>query len=210
MDTATQASPPQEDVVSTATPLVERVEIAERRVAELDQTRVASENKFPVTLTGMLLANTYWNGRASAGAQYPVVVPATGRASGAGATFRQSVIGLKVDGPTMWGRAKVSGSVYMDFFGGGMGLNQTMRLRIATLDMAWRKQTLGLAFDKPLIAPREPDSLAQVGVSPLTGSGNLWLWRPQVRVEQRQNWGDRGGMRAQFGVIQTSEGGNRR
>jgi hypothetical protein len=190
-----------------AAPLAERVEITEKRVAELDQTRIASENKFPVTLTGMLLANAYLNGQASAGAQYPVVVPVTGRAVGAGATFRQSVIGLKVDGPTMLGGAKVSGSVYMDFFGGGTGLNQTMRLRVATLDMAWRKQTLGFAFDKPLIAPREPDSLAQVGVSPLTGAGNLWLWRPQVRVEQRHNWGDRSGVRAQFGVIQTSEGG---
>jgi hypothetical protein len=199
--------PQTADVVPLAAPLAERVEVTEQRVAELDQTRVASENKFPVTLTGMLLVNSYWNGPASVGAQYPVVVPPTGSTSGAGATFRQSVIGLKVDGPTILGGAKVTGAVYMDFYGGGTGLNQMMRLRVATLDMAWRKQTLGFAFDKPLIAPREPDSLAQVGVSPLTGSGNLWLWRPQVRVEQRHNWGDNAGVRAQFGVIQTSESG---
>jgi len=188
-------------------PIAERMEITEQRVAELDQTKVASDNKFPVTLTGMLLMNSYWNGKASAGGQYPVVVPETGYASGAGATFRQSIIGLKVDGPEVVGGAKVNGSVYMDFFGGGTGLNQTMRLRTATLDMAWKQQTLGFAFDKPLIARRDPDSLAQVGVSPLTGSGNLWLWRPQVHVEQRHNWGDRSGLRAQFSVIQTAEGG---
>ena len=42
-----------------------------------------------------------------------------------------------------------------------------------------------MAQDKPILAPREPDSLAQVGYSPLTGAGNLWLWRPQARIEQR-------------------------
>lgn len=187
-------------------PVAERVAVTEQRVAELDQTRVASENKFPVTLTGMLLANMYLNGRASDGAQYPVVVLPTGNSSGAGGTFRQSVIGLKVDGPTALG-AKISGSVFMDFFGGGTGLDQMMRLRVATLDAAWKMRSAGIAFDKPIIAARDPDSLAQVGVSPLTGSGNLWLWRPQVRVEQRHDWGDRAGMRAQLSVIQTAEGG---
>lgn len=194
------------DDLPPSAPLAERVEVTERRVAELDQTRIASDNKFPVTLTGMLLANAYWNGPASSGAQYPVVVPPTGRQSGAGATFRQSVIGLKADGPTVLG-AKINGSVFMDFFGGGTGLDQVMRLRVAALDAAWKTRTAGVAFDKPMIAQRDPDSLAQVGVSPLTGSGNLWLWRPQARVEQRHAWGDNAGMRAQFSVIQTAESG---
>jgi hypothetical protein len=62
-------------------------------------------------------------------------------------------------------------------------------------------------LDKPIIAPREPDSLAQVGVSPLTSAGNLWLWQPQVRVEQRFAFGDQAGLRAQLGIYQTSESG---
>ncbi|MEO8099379.1 MAG: hypothetical protein ABI811_16870 [Acidobacteriota bacterium] len=190
-----------------AAPLVERVEVAERRIAELDQTRVASDNRLPVTLTGMLLFNAFANGRDSGGAQYPLVLPAAGRAVGAGGTFRQSVLGLKLDGPTVLGGAKVNGAVFMDFFSGGTGLNQTMRLRIATLDLAWKNTTVGFAFDKPIMAPREPDSLAQVGISPLTGSGNLWLWQPQFRVEHRRSLGDRAGVRAQAGVYQTAEGG---
>lgn len=195
-----------EEAAEAAAPVAERVTVTEQRVAELDQVKIASDNKFPVTLTGMLLANTYWNGQASGGEQYPVVVPPAGNRSGAGGTFRQSVIGLKVDGPTALG-AKISGSVFMDFFGGGTGLDQLMRLRVASLDAAWKTRSAGIAFDKPIIAARDPDSLAQVGVSPLTGSGNLWLWRPQVRVEQRHAWGDRTGMRAQFSVIQTAERG---
>jgi hypothetical protein len=117
------------------------------------------------------------------------------------------VIGLKLDGPRLVGGGKMTGAVYMDFFGGGTGLNQTVRLRVSTLDATWKNTTLGLAFDKPVIAPREPDSLAQVGVSPLTAAGNLWLWQPQVRVEQRISLSEQAGLRAQFGIYQTSEGG---
>ena len=101
----------------------------------------------------------------------------------------------------------MTGAVYMDFFSGGTGLNQTARLRVSTLDATWKNTTLGLAFDKPIISPREPDSLAQVGVSPLTASGNLWLWQPQARVEHRISLNENAGLRAQFGLYQTSEGG---
>ena len=41
-----------------------------------------------------------------------------------------------------------------------------------------------VGLEKPIFNPREPSSLAQVGISPLTGAGNLWLWLPQVRFEQ--------------------------
>jgi len=188
-------------------PLSERVEIAERRLAELDQTKVSSEHRLPLTFTGMLLFNTFWNGRDAVGADNPTVVPPVGKQGSAGATFRQSVIGIKLDGPRLIGGGKVTGAVYMDFFSGGTGLNQTARLRVSTLDATWKNTTLGLAFDKPIISPREPDSLAQVGVSPLTASGNLWLWQPQARVEHRISLNENAGLRAQFGLYQTSEGG---
>lgn len=188
-------------------PIAERVAIAERRLAELDQVKISSDHRLPVTLTGMLLFNTFLNGKDSGGADNPTILPLNSRQGSGGATFRQSVIGLKVDGPEIAGGGKVTGAVYMDFFGGGTGLNQTVRLRVATLDAAWKNTTLGLAFDKPIIAPREPDSLAQVGVSPLTGAGNLWLWQPQVRLERRVSFSEQAGLRAQFGIYQTSEGG---
>jgi hypothetical protein len=62
-----------------------------------------------------------------------------------------------------------------------------------------------IGVDKPIFSPREPSSLAQVGVSPLTGAGNLWMWIPQVRVEQSFHWSDTSGVRAQMGVVQTKE-----
>ena len=97
----------------------------------------------------------------------------------------------------------------MDFWGGsGAALNQLVRLRVATLDVAWKNTTLSVGQDKPIVAPREPTSLAQIGVSPLTGAGNLWLWAPQARVEQRVAFGEQAGLRAQAGVYVTSENSN--
>jgi len=204
---APESAPQAAESEAPPQPLKERVDVNERRIADLDQSKVSSEHRLPVTLTGMLLFNTFLNGKGAGGADNPTVAPPNGGLASGGATFRQSVIGLKLDGPGLIGGGKITGAAYVDFFGGGTGLNQTVRLRVATLDAMWKNTTLGLAFDKPIIAPREPDSLAQVGVSPLTAAGNLWLWQPQVRVEQRIPLSGQSGLRAQFGVYQTSESG---
>jgi hypothetical protein len=190
-----------------AAPLPERMAVAEQRLAELDQVKITAENRLPVSLTGMLLFNSYFNGKASGGEQYPLIASPEGRAGSAGGTLRQSVVGLRLDGPRVLGGGKVDGAVFADFFGGGTGLDQTVRLRVARLNVSWRSATLGFAFDKPLIARRDPDSLAQVGVSPLTGAGNLWLWRPQVWFEHRLNWAERSGLNLQASLYQTSEEG---
>jgi hypothetical protein len=182
-------------------------ELQDRRLAELDQTKIGTDHRLPVSLTGMVLFNAFLNGAGSGGADNPTTAPATGRQASGGATMRQTILGLKFDGPGIPGGGKMTGSVYMDFFGGGTGLNQTFRLRVASLDAGWKNTTVSFAFDKPILAPREPESLAQVGVSPLTAAGNLWLWQPQVRLEQRFAIGDQAGLRAQVGLYQTSEAG---
>jgi len=185
----------------------ERLAIQEARIAEQQQSKVETENRLPVTLTGTVLFNAYLNGKYGAG-QNTVLAATTPTNAVGGATFRQTVLGLKFQGPTVLGGAKVTGSIFMDFFGGSGGtLNQLFRLRVATVDLAWKNTTVSVGQDKPIIAPREPDSLAQVGISPLTDAGNLWLWQPQARVEHRLHFGDSAGLRAQAGVYQTSEGG---
>ncbi len=206
LDAAKAAQP---DVLpADSAPLADRVDAQDQRIAQQDQEKISSEHHLPVTLTGMLLFNTFWTGRGAGGAENPTLAPLTSGPADAGGTFRQSVVGVKFDGPTILGGAKVTGSAYVDFFGGSGGtLNQILRLRVASVDTAWKNTTLSFALDKPILAPREPDSLAQVGVSPLTSAGNLWLWQPQVRVEQRFKFGDQAGLRAQVGVYQTSESG---
>ena len=64
-------------------------------------------------------------------------------------------------------------------------LSRLMRLRVATVELDWGSTNLLVGQDKPILSPREPNSLAQVGVSPLTGAGNPWLWQPQARLEHR-------------------------
>jgi len=44
-----------------------------------------------------------------------------------------------------------------------------------------------------------------VGISPLTGAGNLWVWEPQVRFEQRLRLNEQTGINAQFALVQTAE-----
>src|SRR5258708_834412 len=128
--------------------LEERVAIAEQRIEEQAQTKVESEHKLPIKLTGILLFNAFANGRNS-GSQYPTtaaLLPAGQRGAAAdGATIRQSILGLQFQGPEIFGGGKVSGSLYMDFFGGtGAALNQLGRLRVASLDMAWEKNTFSV------------------------------------------------------------------
>jgi hypothetical protein len=197
-----------ETTATQPTPLDERVDVLAQRQAQQDQEKISSDHRLPVTLTGMLLFNSFWNGRGAGDSNNPTIAPEAGGPVDAGATFRQSVIGIKFDGPDIIGGGKITGSAYVDFFGGtGTSLNQLVRLRVASVNAVWKSTTLSVALDKPIFAPREPDSLAQVGVSPLTSAGNLWLWQPQVRVEQRFAFGDQAGLRAQLGVYQTAEGG---
>ena len=183
-----------------------QVQLQDRRIEEQAQSKVEASQKFPIRLTGMALFNAFADSQQSGGTDYPVVAAPTGPGH-AGATVRQSILGLEYRGPkTFWG-GTVHGSVYMDFFSGTPPLNQTMRLRTGSIEVDWATRSVMAGIEKPIFNPREPSSLAQVGVSPLTGAGNLWLWLPQVRVEQDVAFASQTGMRAQLGAVQTREVG---
>ena len=178
----------------------------ENRIDELAQTKVEASQKFPIRITGMALFNASVNGRFNGNAENPLVAsPTPGEMTGDG-TLRQSTLGLLFNGPAdllEWQRS--ADPIYMDFFGGSTSsLDHLVRLRTAAINIDWKNTSVMFGQDKPIISPRDPDSLAQVGYSPLTGAGNLWLWQPQARVEQRFSLGENSGLRAQAGVIVTS------
>jgi hypothetical protein len=184
--------------------LDERVRIQEKRTEELADTKVEASQKFPIRLTGMALFNAFLNSKQNGGSDYPILAAPTGTGR-AGATLRQTIVGLEFRGPqTVWG-GRVHGSAYMDFFAGAN--NSTMRLRTASMQIDWKTRSVMAGLEKPIFNPREPSSLALVGISPLTGTGTLWLWLPQVRVEQDWRFTANTGIRAQMGVIQTREVG---
>lgn len=187
-------------------PIEERVARNERRVEEHAQAKVEAGQKLPVRLTGMVLFNAFTNSAPSGGAENPTVVPTAAGQRTAGAYMRQSLIGLEFTSPQSIAGARVSASLYTDFFAGSSStLNHLMRIRTASVQLDWDRTTLLFGQQKPIFSPRDPTSFAQVGVSPLTNAGNPWLWQPQVRVEQRMGLGEAIELRAQVGVLQTNE-----
>ena len=179
----------------------ERLEIVERRVEEQASTKVEAANRFPITLTGMALFQAFYNTPGANNQDVPTQAAAVAGRAAAGATVRQSVIGLRYNGPeTVWG-GKVSGSLFMDFWDGNTeGAAPPFRVRTAEFTVDWAKRSLSAGLMRPLISPHDPNSMAYVGISPLTGSGNLWRWQPQVRFEQRA-----GIFKGQVAVMQTAE-----
>jgi hypothetical protein len=183
--------------------------INQTRIEELSQTKVESSQKFPIRVTGMALFNAFLNGQYNGGTNNPPEASLTGADSTGGATLSQTTLGLLYNGPQTFAGGKVSGSLFMDFFGGSTAsIGHLLRIRTAAIDFDWTNTSVMVGQDKPIISPRDPDSLAQVGVSPLTGAGNPWLWQPQVRVEQRFALSNSNGFRAQAGVFQTSTPGS--
>jgi hypothetical protein len=154
----------------------------------------------------MALFNAFLNSHPNDSLVVPVVAPTAHTALTGGATLRQTILGLDFRGPEIFGGGKIHGFVNMDFFGGsGEPYDSLVRLRTAGLEVNWQNTSVMFGQDKPLISPREPNSLAQVGLSPLTGAGNLWLWQPQARVEQRFHLDAQTTFRAQAGVFATRE-----
>jgi hypothetical protein len=186
-------------------PVTDRVEVLERRSEEVDQSKVAASQRFPIAITGMALFNVWSNGRNNGGLQDPVVA-APAAFSNSGATFRQTVIGLRYNGPQTFAGGKVTGALDLDLWGGdSTSLNHLIRLRTATIRVDWRNTSVSVGQDKPLISPRDPDSLAQVAFSPFTAAGNPWQWQPQVRVEQRFSFDENAGVRLQGSIYETRE-----
>ena len=192
---------------SAAPPLEEQVAVQRQRVAELAQIKVESSQRLPISLTGMVLFNSFLNGIDSGGQEYPTAAAATAGHAAVGATLSQSIVGFTYQGPQILGGAQVNANLMMDLWGGtpSSSLNHLIRMRTATISLNWKTRSLTFGQDKPIVSPRDPDSLAQVAFSPLAGAGNLWLWQPQVKFEQRFTFGDDMGLRAQVGVYQTGE-----
>jgi len=186
-------------------PLDEKVDIQGQRIEEQAQTKVEASQRFPIRLTGMALVNAFVNSKQNGGMDDPTAASATPGADRAGATMRQTIIGLEYHGPQTFLGGNVHGSLFMDFYQGAAPLEEWIRLRTGSIQIDWATRSIKVGIDKPIFNPREPDSLAQVGVSPLTGAGNLWLWVPQIRLEQDLALTGSSGIRAQIGAVETHE-----
>ena len=183
--------------------LQDRAEVTAQQVKDQAQTKVEASQRFPISLTGMFLFDSFlFTGPPDP--EYGYLSGYTAGTPSAGATLAQSIIGLDFRGPQLPGGGKMHGSLSMDFYSqsGGYGL---FRLRRGVLSFDWARRTLTVGQDKPLISPLEPTSFARVGVPPLSGAGNLWLWLPQIRYEERVPFSTHTQGTFQAAVIETNE-----
>jgi hypothetical protein len=193
---ASQATTAAQSVSATAPPsdAGEHQAMQDAAIATLDQSKIGSESRYPVKVSGMLLLNGFVNTKA-------VDMPATptlaiGGPGSTGATVRQTVLGIDASGPHLWG-ARSYADVRVDFdgtsststnAGGYSGLYSDgfalLRLRTAHAGLDWGQTHAYFALDRPLISPDSPSSLAAVAEPALAWSGNLWTWNPQVGVTE--------------------------
>ena len=172
--------------------LEEAQQLLSSEVNDQDQSKVESSSKYRVRLSGMALFNAFTTRGATNNFDLPDY--ATARDYGepnasAGATLRQSILGLDVFGPAIAG-AKTQADIRMDFFG---GFAQTpngvtsglVRLRTAGVRLDWQNTSLVIGQYGPFFSPLSPTSLASVAYPALAASGNLWQWTPQAYIEHR-------------------------
>ncbi|HMF54226.1 MAG TPA: hypothetical protein VK593_07745, partial [Edaphobacter sp.] len=164
----------------------ERQAIDESQIAIHEQTKVETESKYPLKITGLLLFNAFVNTR-----QVDNPVDPTYAISGSGSTglsLRQTVLGIDARGPRLFG-ATSDADVRVDFFANGSQSNYSanglLRLRTAHAGLNWNHTRAFVALDRSLISPYTPSSLVAVGDPPLAWSGNLWSWVPQIGVSQQ-------------------------
>jgi hypothetical protein len=187
---------PAEQVGSGAEPSVssadQDVGFLAAKVAELHQDKVESASKYPVTLSGLILFNSYLNDGVFDIADFPsLVFPRTPGAThnSVGATMNQTLLGLDVRGPKVFG-SQTSGDLSFDFSGGSPTVefgvtNGIVRLRTANIHLDWKNTSLKIGQDTPFFSPLSPTSYATVKEPSLSWSGNLWVWTPMIEVEHR-------------------------
>jgi hypothetical protein len=169
--------------------LQEQQQTTEAQVKLHDQTKVESSSKYPLHVTGLVLFNSFVNIGIVDNIDLPEAAlgnqnNTTGNGS-AGATFRQTILGLQGYGPRIAG-ARSSANVDLDFFGGlayssyatSAGI---VRMRTASINLDWTNDSIQAGFVVPLISPLSPTSYAMVAEPALAGAGNLWTWAPQLR-----------------------------
>ncbi len=169
--------------------LHEQQQTTEVQVKVHEQTKVESSSKYPLFVTGLILFNSFVNHGSVDNIDLPEAALSnqnntTGNGS-AGATFRQTILGLQGYGPRIAG-ARTSANVDLDFFGGVAYSSYatsagTVRMRTASINLDWTNDTVQVGMVAPLISPLSPSSYATVAEPAMAGAGNLWTWAPQLR-----------------------------
>ena len=196
-----------------ASRLDEQYQLLSGKIDEQYQTKVESASRYRVRLSGIVLLNLFGNLGTVDNIDYPAVVydhPPGVSDRSAGATLRQSQIGLEVFGPQMAG-ARTRADLVVDLAGGfpraQNGINAgLLRLRTGTMRMDWAHTSIVGGQDGLFFSPASPTSFATLAEPALAYAGNLWAWAPQIRVEHRFSLGDDSTLVVQGGILDPQSG----
>jgi hypothetical protein len=204
-------SEPASALTAAVQELREQETMTESEVATLEQDKVETESKYPVRITGMLLLNSFVNrGAVDVPTTPSVALPGQGSA---GASVRQTVVGIDAEGPHLFG-ARSYADLRMDFYGNAgtnsgqsySGYSSTtapLRLRTAHAGLEWNRMQAYFSLDRPILSPNTPTSLTAVAVPALAWSGNLSTWNPQAGVNAYSRNTEARGMELQAALIDT-------
>lgn len=188
--------------------LEETTGLLQDKIDQQYQTKLESASKYRVRLSGIVLMNAFRNVGASDNLDLPdyaTPTPIGTSQATAGATLRQTEIGLEAFGPDLAG-AKSSADVRLDFAGGfpatPNGVNfGIVRLQTASLRLDWEQTSVIAGQDSLFISPLSPTSFASLAIPPMAYAGNLWAWTPQIRVEHRFDLSSGQTLSLQAGVL---------
>jgi hypothetical protein len=184
------------------------------QIATHDQTKVGSESKYPVKITGLILFNGFVN---TSGVDIPATPTVASPGSGStGASVRQTVLGIDASGPHLFG-ARSYADLRVDFYGnavapvsgvsvGSYSTNDSfLRLKTAHAGLQWDNTEAAFSFDRPIISPDSPSSLTAVAIPPLAWSGNLWAWNPQLTLTQNVPFSESHSLQLQAAMIDAGD-----
>jgi hypothetical protein len=184
----------------------ERQSIEESQIATHEITKVETESKYPLKVSGLLLLNGFVNTRqvdVSAAPAYAISGPGS-----TGLSLRQTVLGLDARGPHLFS-ATSRGDLRVDFFASSSLSNYAaggvLRLRTAHAALDWKNTEAFVELDRSILEPNEPSSLVAIAQPELAWSGNLWAWNPQIGVSHRFAFSDLSGIKAEAALIDTSD-----
>lgn len=176
------------DLSAAVEQIREQQSVQEAQIATHEQSKVETESKYPLKLSGLVLLNAFVN---TTGVDDPVaptlVVPGSGST---GASLRQTVLGFDGHGPRLF-NAGSHADIRVDVYGSGSTSNGAysyggglLRLRTAHAALDWTHTEAFFALDRTILNPETPTSVTAVAVPALAWSGNLWSWNPRIGLTQ--------------------------